>query len=100
MTPGKIVALIFLFILIYILIGGFVVSGLCSDEKLHKFGKPEWSDSMFPPLKTTDDKFIFFTYWLVWPLMLCFYYIPKLIYIIGKFFVNYLGWIIAKIFRL
>ena len=97
---GKIIALIFLFITLYLLIGGFVVSGLCCDKKLHKFSKPEWSDDMFPPLRTTDDKFIFFTYWLIWPIMLCFYYIPKLLYLIGKFIVNYLGWVIVKLFKL
>ena len=62
---GSTIALIFLLILLYILIGGFIVAGMCCDKKLHIFDKPEWEDSMFPDLKTTDDKFIFFTYWLI-----------------------------------
>ena len=62
--------------------------------------KPEYEDNMFPDLKTTDDKFIFFTYWLIWPFMLCFRYIPKALYLLGKFIVNYFTWSIAKIFKL
>lgn len=97
---GSTIALIFLLILLYILIGGFIVAGMCCDKKLHIFDKPEWEDSMFPDLKTTDDKFIFFTYWLIWPFMLCFRYIPKTLYLLGKFIVNYFAWSIAKIFKL
>ena len=97
---GSTIALIFLLILLYILIGGFIVAGMCCDKKLHIFDKPEWEDSMFPDLKTTDDKFIFFTYWLIWPFMLCFRYIPKALYLLGKFIVNYFTWSIAKIFKL
>ena len=97
---GNTIALIFLLILLYILIGGFIVAGMCCDKKLHIFDKPEWEDSMFPDLKTTDDKFIFFTYWLIWPFMLCFRYIPKALYFLGKFIVNYFAWSIAKIFKL
>ena len=97
---GNTIALIFLLILLYILISGFIVAGMCYDKKLHIFDKPEYEDNMFPDLKTTDDKFIFFTYWLIWPFMLCIRYIPKALYLLGKFIVNYFAWSIAKIFKL
>ena len=91
---------IILIVVLYIFFCGFAVGGICSDEKLHKFKPTVWDDDMFPPLETTDDKFIFFTYWLTWPLIICFYYIPKLLFIIGKFVINYFGWLMAKIFKL
>ena len=91
---------IFLLILLYFAIGSIVTGGICCDKKLYKFSEPKWDDSMFPPLNTSNDKFVFFTYLLFWPIIVCFRYIPKLLYIIGKFLLEYLGWIIAKLFKL
>ena len=91
---------IILIVLLYLFFGGIAVGCICSDDNLHKFKPTVWHDDMFPPLETTDDKFIFFTYWLTWIFIVCFYYIPKALFNIGKFIVNYFGWLMAKIFKL
>lgn len=91
---------IILLTFLYFCIGTFFVSGFCHDKKMYTFSCSDWSECSFPPIKTVNDKFVFFTYFLFWPLIVCFRYIPKLLYIICKFLVEYIAWIIVKIFKL
>ena len=88
-----------LLVFVYLLVSLLISAGICKDKKIYNF-KSYNSDSSFPNITSSDDKFMFFTIFIFWPILVIFYYIPKLIYIIFKFLINYLGWVIAKIFKL
>lgn len=98
-----IILFIFLFLFIYVVLS----TGLCftvigKTNPFHKFdrSKPDWDGSTQIVIKTVDDKFFFFILWIIWPFLILFYYIPKGIYMILKFLAEFLGWFIAKIFKL
>ena len=99
----KAIFFIILFLFLY-----FVLStGLCfgvigKTNPFHKFdiSSEDWDGSSQIVIKTVDDKFFFFILWIIWPFLILFYYIPKGIYMILKFLAEFLGWFIAKIFKL
>lgn len=95
----KTIGVICLLIFLYFLVSTMVSAGICHDTNIHKF-KHFGEDCSFPDLDTPDDKFIFFTEFVFWPFIVVFYYIPKVLFNTCKFLINYLGWIIAKLFKL
>jgi len=99
---GKIL-IILLFILLYIVIScGLCYTVIGVHNPIHKFNteKDPWDDSKSILICNTDDKFSFFLLCIIWPLLVLFYWIPLGIYHIFKFLIEFIGWSIAKIFKL
>ena len=97
------ILIIFLCILVYV----FASFGLCyncvgKNNPFHKFplDKDSYDGSTTVAVKSDDDKYFFFLLLLIWPLLVLFYWIPIGLYKVFKFLANFLGWCIAKIFKL
>ncbi len=99
----KTIFILFLFLLLYLILS----TGLCfgiigKTNPFHKFSisKDDWDGSSQIIIKTVDDKYFFFILFITWPFLLIFYYIPKGIYKILKFLVEFFAWSIVKLFKL
>lgn len=96
----KTVFLIFLLIILYLLIGVLTTLGTTHNNPIHKFTFwTDWYESGVN-IKTADDKFSLFILIVFWLPLVIFYYLPIGLYRIGKFLVEFIGWCIAKLFKL
>ena len=93
--------------ILIILLYSVITCGLCfciigRTNPLHKFEihEDDWDGSKSIVINNTDDKFFFFLLCLIWPLLVLFYWIPIGIYKVFKFLVEFVGWCIAKLFKL
>ena len=89
--------------LCYLLLSfGLCYSCIGKNNPFHKFqlDKDSYDGSTTVEIKTVDDKYFFFLLFLIWPLLVLFYWIPIGLYKVFKFLLNFLGWSIAKIFKL
>lgn len=99
----EIIVILFLFLLLYLALSGGLCFGIIGKTNpFHKFSlsKDDWDGSTQIIIKTVDDKFFFFIIFITWPFLILFYYIPKGIYKIFKFLVEFIAWCIAKLFKL
>lgn len=100
---GKIIFFIALFAFLYIILSaGLCFSIIGRTNPFHKFPieTDSWDGSQTIVIKTVDDKFFFFILFFTWIPLLIFYYIPKGIYKMLKFLIEFIAWCIAKIFKL
>ena len=99
---GKVLLAIFVFILVYGLCSQFAMVGMKYGNPIYVFHleQDEYDGTNSVSFRNTDDKFAYFWISFLWLPLLIFYYIPIGIFKILKFFVNAIGWIIAKLFKL
>lgn len=99
----KLIVVLFFGLLAYLML----TFGLCYNvigitNPFHKFPihVDGYDGSKMVQIKTVDDKYFFFILLIIWPLLVLFYYIPKGLYKVSKFLVNFVAWCIVKIFKL
>ena len=99
---GKIICIFFIFFAYSLLSAGLCISVIGRNNPLHKFPieTDSYDGSKTILIKTDDDKFFFFILFFIWPLLVLFYWIPIGIYHIFKFLIEFIGWSIAKLFKL
>lgn len=99
---GKIICIFFIFFAYSLLSVGLCYTVIGVHNPIHKFNIEEdsWDGSKTILIKTDDDKFFFFILFFIWPLLVLFYWIPIGIYHIFKFLIEFIGWSIAKLFKL
>jgi len=90
-------------ILLYAILGAVFFMCIKSNNPFYKFklSKPDWyGDTEVIHDGNPDSIFWATTLIIFWVGFLTLYYIPKGLFKLLKFFTNYIGWIIAKIFKL
>ncbi len=99
---GKILIILLLIFLYIVVSCGLCYTAIGVHNPIHKFNikTDSWDGSKSIMIYNTDDKFSFFLLCLIWPLLVLFYWIPIGIYRIFKFLVEFIGWCIAKLFKL
>ena len=99
---GKILVLFLCFLSYSFLSLGLCFTGIGRTNPFHKFpiSVDSYDGSKNVELKSVDDKYFFFILVIIWPLLVLFYYIPKGLFKVFKFLLNFIGWCIAKIFKL
>lgn len=99
---GKIIVISILFIMIYGLSSQLAMIGIKYRNPFYKFklDTDPYDGLKSVSFKTIDDKFAYFWLSLLWLPLVILYYIPVAIFKILKFFINAIGWAIARIFKL
>ena len=101
---GKMISYIIALVLVYLFVSSilvFMFIGVNNPFYKFKIEEPKYSDEIrHISINSESDKYALFFLYLTWPLFVVFYYIPIALFKMFKFLINFIGWFIAKLFKL